>query len=239
MRSNVIGILSAVTLGAITLVSCGDEANSIPTAQELSSSLVTADDLDGEWSLFTGPQGGDEDIDPSGILTDEQRELVPSFDLCDKASDDAKKAAEGLRPVVFRQLDLTVDEEIDPPFDRTGHLIFLQEFLYTGDENEMAATFASVRDGLTDCLGDIPAGEEGPGRAESLDVPAVGDERIGVLTTIEEAGGWAEWRIQNLIMRDGPVMMSLVLVDIRADVDPYFSTGAFGEIVRIAVDKLP
>jgi hypothetical protein len=228
----------AAVIGVMCLfVSCAsDEA--IPTAERLSDALITADDIDGDWTLFAGPQGGDEQIDPSGILTNEQRELVPSLEMCDEASDEAKRATERLRPVVFRQLNLAVDDGIDPPFDRTGHLIFLQEFLYTGDRKEMENTYSSIRQGLTDCLGDLPAGEEGPGRAEEMDVPEVGDESFGVLTTIEEAGGWAEWRIQNLIVRDGPVIVSLVLVDIRADVDPYFSTEDFDEIARIAAAKL-
>ena len=228
----------SLLLGSGSLVSCGDGAQPVPSAQQLASSLVSADDLEGEWSLFAGPQGDDEELDPSGILTEEQRELVPSFDLCEKASDEAKKAVEELRPVAFRQLNLAVDDEIDPPLDRTGHMIFLQQFLYSGDEEELAETFASIREGFTDCLGDIPAGEEGPGRAEALDVPEVGDERFAVLTTLEEAGGWAEWRIQNVIVRDGPVLMSLVLVDIRADADPYFTEESFGDYVRVAAKKL-
>jgi hypothetical protein len=229
--------MSALASVALVLVACADD-ETIPTAEDLSEALVAPDDIDGEWSLFTEPQGGDERIDPSGILTDEQRELVPSLDMCDKASGDAKSVAEELRPVVFRQLDLAVDDEIDPPVDRSGHMIFLQEFLFSGGEERMAAAFASIREGLIACLGDLPPGEEGPGRAEEMDVPDLGDESFGVLTTIEEAGGWAEWRIQNLIMRDGPVIMSLVLVDIRADVDPYFSADDFEEISRVAAEKL-
>ena len=200
--------------------------------------LISPDDLEGEWSVFDGPQGGDQMVDPSGILTDEQQELVPLFELCEQASDEAKQVAEDLRPLVFRQMNLAVDDEIDPPFDRSGHMIFLQEFLYAGDANDIARDFRIVRDGTVECFGEIAAGEEGPGLAEELRVPDLGDGRIGVLVTVEEAGGWAEWRIQELLMHDGPVLMKFVLVDIRAGVDPYFTAEEFGDIARVVADKL-
>lgn len=225
-------------VGSLLLVSCGNGGEATPSAEELSEVLMTADDLDGGWSIFTGPQGGDEEIDPSGILTDEQRELLPSFDLCDAASDEAREIAQTLRPVVFRQMNLTVDDEINPPFDRTGHLIFAQQFLYSAEADEIERSFESLEDGMIVCLGETPAGEEGPGFSEELAVPGVGDDRFGVLTTIEEAGGWAEWRIQEALVRDGSVLMKVVVVDIRAGADPYFSDADFGEIVRTATLKL-
>lgn len=224
--------------GTSCLVSCGRNDEVIPTAQDLSASLVGVDELEGEWTLFNGPQGGDQMLDSSGILTEEQRDLVPSFDLCERASDDARALVESLRPLVFRQLDLAIDDEIDPPFDRTGHRIFLQEFLYAGDADQIAESFSLIRDGSFDCFGEIAAGEEGPGRSEELSVPAVGDERFGVLTTIEEAGGWAQWHIQEAVVRQESVLMKLVVVDIRAGVEPYFSSEEFGNIVRLAVDEL-
>lgn len=218
------------------LVSCGDD-DSIPTAEELSESLITADDLEGEWTLSKGPDD-DQKLDPSGILTDEQRELVPSFDLCDRADEDAQRVAETLRPLLFRQMDLTVDDGIDPPFDRSGHMIFMQQFMYAGDPGEMEESFDIVKSGMLACLGELPAGEEGPGFAEELDVPEVGDDRLGVLMTMEEAGGWAEWRIQEALLRDGPILMKFVVVDIRAGDDPYFTTEEFGDMVSTAAAKL-
>lgn len=230
-------MVGSLLLGLSVFVSCGGD-DSIPTAEDLSGMLLAASDLEGEWVLFNGPQGGDEMVDPSGILTDEQRELVPSFDLCDRANDDARRVAETLRPIVFRQMNLVVDDEIDPPLDRSGHMVFLQEFLYVGDPDEIEESFDLVRAGMVECFGEIPAGEEGPGFAAELEVPDVGEDRLGVLMTVEEAGGWAEWRIQEVLMRDGPVLMKFVLVDIRAGDDPYFTTEEFGAMVRTAAAKL-
>ena len=234
VRNVMLGSALLLAVGALT--SCGGD-ESVPTAERLSSSLVTVDDFEGEWTLFAGPEE-DQQLDPSGILTDEQRELVPSFDLCDKASDDSKNAAESLRPIVFRQMDLAVDDEINPPFDRKGHMIFMQQFLYAGEPDEIEESFDLVRAGMIECLGEMPAGEEGPGFAEEMEVPEVGDDRLGVLITMEEAGGWAEWRIHEVFMRDGPVLMNFVVVDIRAGDDPYFTTEEVGEMVRMAAAKL-
>lgn len=230
-------MVGSLLFGLSVFVSCGGD-ESIPTADDLSGMLLVASELEGEWVLFNGPQGGDEMVDPSGILTEEQRELVPSFDFCDTASDEAKAVAESLRPFVFRQLDLTTDDEIDPPFDRSGHMIFLQQFLYADDPDVITKSFDLVREGTTACFGVIPADEEGPGLAEELEVPDIGDDRFGVLITIEEAGGWAEWHIQEAFVFDGPILMRLVLVDIRAGDDPYFTTEEFGAMVTTAAAKL-
>ncbi len=235
VRNVVRGSMLLFGLGVFT--SCGGE-ETIHTADDLSRMLLTDADLDGEWVLFNGPQGGDEMVDASGILTEEQRELVPSFDLCDRASDDSRKVAAALRPLVFRQLDLVVEDGIDPPFDRAGHMVFLQEFLYVDPPYLMASSFASLREGMNQCLGEVPAGEEGPGYVETLPIPEVGEDRLGALITIEEAGGWAEWHVQEALVREGAVLMRLVLVDIRAGAAPYFTAEDFGEIVRTAASTL-
>lgn len=231
--------LALFTLGVVSVVAqaCSGD-RSIPSARELSEALVTADDLEGEWAFNPGPQGGEAAIDPSGILTDEQRDLLPSFELCDRASDEAKKIASTMRPLVFRQLDLAEEDEIDPPFDRTGHMIFLQEFLYTDASYRLESSFESLRDGMTACFGEMPAGEEGPGFVEALTLPDIGDDRFGALMKIEEAGGWAEWHIQEALVRDGATFMKFVMVDIRAGVEPYFSADDFAGIVQTAVNKL-
>lgn len=230
--------VALATVVSQSLVACADDQRTIPSIDELSSALLTDDDLDGNWVVFDGPQGGDEKIDSSGILTEEQRDLVPSFDLCEKASVTARETAESLRPVLFRQLDLSFDDRIDPPSDRSGHQIFLQQFVYVDGDGRMNETFDSLRDGVLSCFGEIPAGEEGPGSARDLPIPEWGDERFGVLTTIEEAGGWAEWRIQKAVVRDGPVLIELVLVDIRAGVEPYFTADEFGRLVDAVMEKM-
>ena len=166
--------------------------------------------------------------------------MLPRFELCAEASDEAQAAATGLDWDAFMQLELETDDPFQPPDDRTGHMIFLQEFLLADDAPATTETFDLVRDGIKACLGDIEAGEEGPGYAGTMDVPELGDDSYGVLTTIEEAGGWAEWRLHQVIVRDGPVLMSLVVTDIRAgdDVEPHFTIDVIGDIAQTAVAKI-
>jgi hypothetical protein len=142
--------------------------------------------------------------------------------------------------MAFRQLDLTVDDAIETPDDRAGHMVFAQEFLTSGEASDMAATYELLRGGFEACLGDIAEGEEGPGTAEVMTIPDVGDERYGVLITVEESGGWAEWRLHNALVLQGPVLMALDVVDIRAgeSVDPYFTIDDVGAMIETAVDKL-
>jgi hypothetical protein len=73
-----------------------------------------------------------------------------------------------------------------------------------------------------------------------MPLPDVGDDRFGVLTTIEETGGWAEWRLHNAFVRQGAVLTSIVIVDIRAGdgVEPFFSEADIATIVETAVDRV-
>lgn len=221
---------------AFTAAACS--AEKVPIAEDLSTRLVTADLFPGGWTMNLGPD--DAPGDPSGILTEEQRALLPSIELCEDATDDARTAVDALEPIVFRQLDLAVDNPIDVPFDREGHLVFLQEFLYADASDRMRDTFDLVKSGMLSCLGELPAGEEGPGFAEEAPVPEVGDDRVGVVTSIEEAGGWAEWRINQTLVVDGTVMMMFVIVDIRSgnDIDPYFTDADIAEMIRVVADRL-
>jgi hypothetical protein len=220
---------------------CGDDETgaTVPTAEQLAATLATPETYEGDWSVNAGPDGTEQAA--SGVLTAEQQELVPTMELCDEASPESRAAADTLRWTVFRQLDLAVEDPIDVPRDREGHLVFLQEAMTSGDPAEMASTFALLREGMQACLGDHPAEDEGGvATLTELAVPEVGDARYGVLLTMEEAEGWAEWRIHENLVQDGPVLMLLNVVDIRAGegVEPYYSTDDVGGMLTTAVDQL-
>ena len=239
MKARVAFLVSSGVLVALTGSGCGgsDDAGAVPTAEQLAAQLLAPDDLEGAWSV-TVP---DSDVEVlSGVVTDEMRDLLPGFELCPNASDQARAAASGLAWDAFMQLELETGDSITPPADRTGHMIFLQQFLAATDPTDTAATFDLLRQGAEACLGEIDAGEEGPGYAEVMDVPDLGDDSYGVLMTVEEAGGWAEWRLHEIIVRDGPVLMVTVVTDIRAGdgVEPYFTIDAIGDIAQTALDKL-
>ena len=232
----VLGVLALAA--ASMLAACGDEQDTLPTAEQLAAQLVTVDSFDGDWTINVGPDDGTDMT--SGVIPEDQRDMLPTVELCDAASPEAQDAVESLTWMAFRQLDLTEDDPIDPPNDRTGHMVFVQQFLTSGDEDELATTFELLRSGSEACFGPIPAAEEGPGQAEAMPVPAVGDARFGVLMTIEEAGGSAEWRLHNAFVLDNDVLMSFLVVDIRAGdgVEPYYSTDDIDEMITIAADSM-
>lgn len=228
--------VAALVLGT---ASCGsDEAPATPpTAEELAATLVTVDDYEGDWTVNPGP---DDSMDMStGVVPEELQDLLPRFEFCDEASDESRAAAEDVQWQAFRQLDLTVEDPIQPP-DREGHMVSVQQYLMAADPAEIEATFDLLRDGMEACLGDIAVGEEGPGTAVEMALPEVGDDRYGVLLTFEEAGGWAEWRLHEVLVRQGAVLMSIQVMDIRAGegVEPYYSVDDVGAMVQTAVDKL-
>jgi len=230
--------LAVLVVGGVMIAwsgsGCGDNGESVPTADELASDLLAPDDLDGAWSV----SAPDDAVDVTGVVTDEMREMLPTLELCPEASEEAQAAAAELEWDAFMQLELQTDDPIRPPDDRTGHMIFLQQYLVAMDPAETTTTFDLFRQGSEACVGDFEADEEGPGHSEMMEVPDLGDDSYGVLTTVEEAGGWAEWMLHQMVVRDGPVLTVLVVTDIRAGVEPYFTVGDVGEIARVAVDKV-
>jgi len=171
-----------VTLLAVVALTaaCGDDdgatapttTTSVPTT-EVVASLLTPDDLGADWSVTAMPQSDRGAID--GIVTDTQQQELPRPELCEAAGTAARDALASVRWKAFRSLELDVADPIRPPLDRSGHLVFLQQLLAEGSPERLRNTFDQVRKGFENCLGDIPADEEGPGRAEVMPVPDVGD----------------------------------------------------------------
>jgi hypothetical protein len=237
--TNSLRVLGVLVLAAgSVLAACGDDQDAPSTAEQLAAQLVTVDSFEGDWTINAGPDDGTDMT--SGVIPEDQRDMLPTVELCDAASPEAQAAAESLNWMAFRQLDLDEDDPIDPPNDRTGHMVFVQQFLTSGDPDELATTFELLRSGSEACVGPIATTEEGPGQAEAMPVPEVGDARFGVLTTIEEAGGSAEWRLYNAFVLDNDVLMSFLVVDIRAGdgVEPYYSTDDIDAMITIAADSM-
>ena len=214
-------------------------AGDVPTAEQLASVLVSADDYDGTWAVNVPP---DDAAAISGVVTEEQQEMLPRIGFCDKASEESRAAAEALRWQAFRQLDQSEADPIDMAAgDRVGHMIFVQEFLRSGDPAEIEATFNALRAGMQACQGAIPAGDEGPGTTDPMVIPEVGDDRYGDLTNLGEAGGGAYWLLHNSLVRQGPVLMDLQVVDIvmGEGVEPEFTSEDIATFLTTAVEKVP
>ncbi|HEY5663285.1 MAG TPA: hypothetical protein VIS05_04535 [Ilumatobacter sp.] len=233
IRPRVAGVL-VVIFGSF---GCGgDTGGRVPTAEDLAGALVEPGDLAGDWTVLVAPDG----TVASGVVTDDQQQLLPRIEFCDAAGAASRAAAATVRWDAFAQLDLDVDDPIEAP-DRRGHLVFVQEFLLADRPDRVESRFDAFRDGFAACLGEIAADLEGPGVATAMEVPAVGDDRYGVLTTIHEAGGVdAEWRLHSTIVRVGAVLVGITVVEIRSGtgVEPLFDIAAVGEITTAAVAKL-
>jgi hypothetical protein len=227
------------TLGLV-VASCGDDTDTTPrTAQQLAGSLLAPADLTGTWTPHQAPDQAPDEASIDGVVSDEQQDMLPRMDLCDKASDSAREAVSALQWKAFRQLDLTVDDPIDPPADRSGHIVFAQEFLTSGDIDDITASFDQIRVGSDACLGDFPAGEEGPSTAATMVMPSLGDDRFAVLTTMGEAGGWAVWRLHQMVVREGSTLMAFLVVEIHStDTEPLYSNDDIAALVAAAVGQL-
>lgn len=223
-------------LVAVVLAGCGGASST----KDLSGALLTVGDLPGDWAENRGdPDASEGTIPASGSVPEDKREMLPTIELCDAASADGKAAADSIKWEYFRQFDMTPADPFNPPSDREGHKIFLQEFMLTDDSSDLEQLTADLFPAMEACLGDIPAGEEGPGTATRIEITAVGDETIAVLTQIEEAGGRGQWYIYNAVVRKGSVLMSVMLGDVYiGDLQPEIGLEDFDAIVTNAVAKV-
>lgn len=206
------------------------------STQELAGGLLVADDLEGNWKLNSGPEGAD--LSTTGIIDDTNRDKLPQIQLCDTASQESRDALNAIQWQAFRQIDKTVDNAIKPPKDREGHMIFVQEWLTSGESNELELVFDDISAAVKECLGDIPAGEEGPGTITEAEIEPIGDQRVAALTQFEEAGGVGTWNIYSVFIRAGTVLMGVTAVDIvLGDLEPELTVADLDEILPTALSK--
>lgn len=224
---------------AFTLVGCAESTTSpklVLSPQQLADDLLVADDLDGDWKLNAMPDGVD--LSTTGIIDDSNRDKLPQLQVCDTASQASRDALGSIEWGAFRQIDKTVDDPIKPPADREGHMIFVQEWLASGDADELESLFGDVSTAVTECLGDIPAGEEGPGTVTQVEIEPIGDEHVAALTQFEEAGGIGTWNIYSVFVRTGTVLVGMTAVDIvLGDLEPELKLQDLDAILATALSK--
>jgi len=206
------------------------------STQELADGLLVPDDLEGTWTLNAGPEGAD--LSKTGVIDDSNRDMLPQFQLCDTASQASRDALKAIEWQAFRQVDKKVDNAIKPPKDREGHMIFVQEWLTSGESDELELLFNDISAAVKECLGDIPAGEEGPGTVTEAVIKPIGDQRVAALTQFEEAGGVGTWNIYSVFIRAGTVLMGATAVDIvMGDLEPELRLVDLDKILSSALSK--
>jgi len=230
-----------VVVAVLGIVSAGCTRSSrspkvVLSTQELADGLLVADDLEGTWNLNPGPEGAD--LSKTGIIDDTNRDKLPQFQVCEAASQASREAVNSIEWQAFRQIDKKVDNEIKPPKDREGHMIFVQEWLASGESDELELVFNDISAAFKECLGEIPAGEEGPGTVTEVDIEPIGDQRVAALTQFAEAGGVGTWNIYSVFIRAGTVLMGATAVDIvMGDLEPELKLADLDEILSTALSK--
>lgn len=192
---------------ALMLAGCGstDEPPSGgASASGLADMLVEVDDLGTGWEMNSPP----EDYGSYGVVTDENRQMVPRLQFCDKASADSRAAASGLDWEAFTQFNYETGDD--------RHLVFVQEFLRSDAVDDVRATYDALAAGVRACDAErsvYPDGEVGT--QSTLEVPGVGDDRVGSRETVSEPGDRAPtWDIRSLLARDGTTLIGVTVVEI-------------------------
>lgn len=234
-----VSILASSVL--VVAVGCSSPSSRSPrevrSTQQLADALVVPADLDGKWKLNTGPEGAD--LSTTGVIDDSNRDKLPHMELCDTASQASIDAMNRIEWQAFRQIDQTVENPIKPPNDREGHMIFVQEWLASANANSLETIFGKVSTAFTDCLGDVPAGEEGPGTITEVAIKPIGDQRVAALARFGEAGGIGTWNVYSVFIRAGTVLMGLTAVDIvMGDLQPEMTLEVLDHILSTALSKV-
>lgn len=230
-------VVATLMIASVGCSSSDASPTKVLSAQELADSLLVAGDLEGTWALNEAPDGAD--LSNSGIIDDTNRDKLPRLELCDKATQASRDAINAIEWGAFRQIDKAVDDPIKPPKDREGHMIFVQEWLASGESDELELVFNDISAAFNECLGDIPAGEEGPGTITNVGIEPVGDQRVGALTQFEEAGGVGTWNIYSVFVRYGTILMGMTAVDIvLGDLPAEFEVADLDRIISEAISKI-
>lgn len=249
-------IRAAVALAALVLAlpACGDEpaedSGAGPASpQELAAVLVAPEDLGEGWSVVNYPDSGAELA--SGVVTEETSKMLPQFEFCDAASEESDAAADALQWVAFRQLDYDTGTETAPPTSRgpddqarpEHHLVFVQEFLLSAPAADVEQTYDALAPGVEACWGETTEYPDGEvGSSTRLEVPDVGDDRIGTRELVEEPGPAdrsATWDLRTVIARDGDVLLVIMVAEITTPgVQPMLDDATVDGYLTTIVDKL-
>ena len=228
-----LALLLTMTLSLMFVVSCGDDDEptasldptggevTIPTAEELDAAVLTLDDLGEGWTDYR-----------HGVLTAEDREMMPTLDLCPEAGEQAVQAVAGLVWQAYAHANHPLD-------DPTAYPLNVQQYLVAADLDEAESVFAALRDGSEICF------EQGPTVTEDgetltatpMALPELGDESFGYEVVVAEPTGM-QWDIREVIVRKEATLMWLQELEI-VEGDNVLTIDDIGDLATEAVDRLP
>lgn len=244
-----LGLVAALL--ALALSGCGEDSTpggttppEPPTAETLASALVEPADLGADWSVTRMPDFPE--LSETGVVTDEVRPMLPQVHLCDTADDEAQEAVDALEWGAFRQLELatgTPSESPSPGRPPVHHLVFAQEFLASGEPEEIEGTYDALVAGTDACLGTEKTADGETVRTTELAVPDLGDASHGWRSVVTEpgpAGHTATWDLRQVLVLDGGVLLMGQVAEITTpEVPTVLDDARVEEMVQSMVDKLP
>ncbi len=233
----------ALVAAAVLLAGCspgdggpGDggsaDGASVPSPDALLSALVTPDDLGGDWGVLGSP----------GVISPDSSYAPGVLPVvCGEAGSGSTAEPAWQAEVTL----LAVQADSDP-----GQPAQLVEYLAGVDPAEVATTFEAARDEMERCFGEQT--DPGTGYAvrvvEPMGVPAVGDDRIGVLVKgagIDAGTGDASTFVSHLaLVRSGAVLIAVSVVeqgyvaDYAGDIPVNLTEDEFAALVTAAVGKV-
>ena len=136
MARHAFEVCVAVIAAAVVINGCGDDDidTTLPTAEQMASTLVTADDFDGDWTVNEPPDASAAFL--SGVVCDDEQTgscnstcaTRPAPNRALRPSRCAGRRSVSWTSTVEDPIELTVADPTESP-DRTGQVVFVQEFL--------------------------------------------------------------------------------------------------------------
>jgi hypothetical protein len=199
----------------------------IPTPEELAVGLLTAEDLGDTWTVASELMPS---RTPSGVVTEEIREQLPTLEMCPEAGAEAAAAAASVEWQAFSTLVRTSATAEWP--------IILGQFVFAGDPAEIEGIFLTLKEASVVCAGSEQTPEGATEVSEPMTVPAVGDDRFGIGVTISDAE--TDSHLSAAFVRDGAVFMFLDLWETTVPgAVPELTQDEVDAIISTAVAKLP
>jgi hypothetical protein len=220
-------LCAAFAILGLLLASCGgSEGVIVPTQQDLAASLLTVEDLGGDWLAV--PDFA------SGILSDEMKNEFTLPELCVLADTAAMETAAGLE----WQVGAAFSRGEVPERDYVPTLV---QLMLAGEPAQIASTFTTLRNGFAACAGTDQVFEgEGSFRIEAVTLPDVGDDRIGLRYQQTDApADHVHFDMRLMLVRDGAVIMWLNETEITLAAEPSVTVDELGDILAAAVENLP
>lgn len=233
------------------LVACGSDPEpsepEVPTT-DAAARLLTAEELGDDWTSRGDPHPVD-----GMIPADERDGWGPRpTGMCRGTNE--PQVQPDLPWEAFRHFELMKPPMLDMPAGQEPQpmRITIEEVIATGSASQMRNAYEEYAAGITACWGKPPSGPY-TGTFNRLEVPAVGDARIGIDASYRPGPGY-DYRsgkpavlvvanVRTVVVLAGDVLLAVVVEEWayppnrRWTLEHHLDSATLGDIVEKAVDK--